>query len=73
MSLMLNSLRPARIVSDSMRPTLFGGEEGEPLTEWVLVHYDRSLEPERFDLVVARPVGGRAWDASASAQEPSTR
>lgn len=43
-----------RIDSDSMRPTLFGGEAGEALTEWVLVRYDHGLEPERFDLVVAR-------------------
>jgi signal peptidase I len=46
-----------RIDSDSMRPTLFGGEEGEPLTEWVLVRYDRGLVPERFDLVVVRRDG----------------
>jgi len=46
-----------RIDSDSMRPTLFGGEEGEPFTEWVLVRYDRGLVPERFDLVVVRRPG----------------
>lgn len=41
-----------RIDSDSMRPTIFGGEDGEPLTEWVLVLYDRDLAPGRFDLAV---------------------
>ena len=48
-----------RVDSGSMRPTIFGGRarpDGEDYSERVLVLYDRSLEPERFDLVV---LGGR--------------
>jgi signal peptidase I len=48
-----------RVDSGSMRPTIFGGRarpDGEDYSERVLVLYDRSLEPERFDLVVQ---GGR--------------
>jgi signal peptidase I len=49
--------------SESMRPTLFGGSArpgAERFTEWVLVAYDRSPEPERFDLVVFQREGRAA-------------
>jgi signal peptidase I len=50
-----------RVDSGSMRPTLFGGrsraDERED-SEHVLVRYARSLQPERFDLVVVRSPDG---------------